>query len=232
MSVAVGRPPRATVRGADSEHSAAPLRGARLLTTWCAAVTVGECVGFAAPAVAGALTVDLAETTAIPIVLAAGAVEGAVLGWTQAVVLKHAVPSLRRGRWTALTAVAAVAAYLLGFTASVAGSILPVGPAAVTGVAAGSLLLLTLGSAQWLELRDHLPRAARWIAWTGVGWLAALGVFLAIATPLWHPGQATGTVVGIGVGAGLAMAFVQAAVTGWGLVRLTDDLDDDRSWSR
>jgi hypothetical protein len=230
--LAVSRAPRPSVGLDDSQHPVPPLRGVRLLATWSAVVTLGECAGFAVPAVTGALTADLAEAAAIPLVVAAGAVEGALLGGTQAAVLGRALPSVRRRRWTVLTAVAAVAAYGLGFAASVAGSTLSVGPAVATAVVAGSLLLLTLGSAQWLELRGHVPRAGRWIGWTAFGWLVALGAFLAIATPLWHAGQAVGTATAIGVGAGLAMACTQAAVTGWGLVRLTDDLDRRGGWSR
>jgi hypothetical protein len=90
----------------------------------------------------------------------------------------------------------------------------------VGAAAAAGLLVLTLGAAQWLELRHQVAHAARWIGWTATGWLVALGAFLVIATPLWHPGQSTGTAVLVGVVAGAVMAIAQAWVTGVGLVRL------------
>lgn len=84
----------------------------------------------------------------------------------------------------------------------------------------GALLLTTIGGAQYLELRHHVSGAARWIGWTAVAWLASLGAFLAIATPLWHPGQSRGAAIAVGVVAGATMAVVQAAITGLGLRRL------------
>lgn len=196
------------------------LRGRHFFTTWTVTVGLGEALGFLAPAAAGAASVDLPVVAGVPLVLAAGAVEGAVLGWSQALVLSRAVPGLARARWVVLTSAAAVAAYVLGYAMTAAGGS-GAGWLAIAGATvAGALLLLTLGGAQWLELRRHLPGAARWIGWTALGWLVALGAFLAIATPLWHAGQDPATVVAIGAGAGIVMAFVQSAVTGGGLLRM------------
>jgi Ca2+-transporting ATPase len=85
---------------------------------------------------------------------------------------------------------------------------------------AGVVLLLSIGVAQWTVLRRHLPGAGRWAAWTAAAWLAGLGVFMAVATPLWQPGQDALLIGLIGVLAGCLMALTMAAVTGWGLVRL------------
>lgn len=43
-------------------------------------------------------------------------------------------------------------------------------------------------------------------------------------TPLWHEGQRVWVTVLIGVVVGAVMAFVQAAVTGWWLLRLLHPL--------
>jgi len=86
----------------------------------------------------------------------------------------------------------------------------------------GILLLLSLGSAQWWVLRDHVPDARHWIPATAAAWLAGLGVFCAVAMPLWHPGQSVVLVAVIGAMAGLLMAATVAAVTGWALVRMLD----------
>jgi hypothetical protein len=50
--------------------------------------------------------------------------------------------------------------------------------------------------------------------------VVALGVFTAVTTPLWQPGQGAVTVSLIGVLGGLLMAVAMAAVTGVGLLRL------------
>ena len=186
---------------------------------WTATVTAAESVGFVAPAVVGTLTADLPWYGALPALLAAGAVEGAVLGWAQASVLRRVLPGVRGRRWVMLTAGAAVAAYVLAMTAVLAATTSGWVRIAVP-VVCGVLLLLSIGGAQWLELRHHLARAATWVPATVVAWLLALGTFLAIATPLWHEGQRVWLTVLIGIGAGVVMAFVQAAVTGWWLLRL------------
>ena len=48
-------------------------------------------------------------------------------------------------------------------------------------------------------------------------WGTLYGLWLGIATPLWHEGQPVVLTIAIGAVAGVVMAFVQAAVTGWGL---------------
>ena len=84
----------------------------------------------------------------------------------------------------------------------------------------GVVLLLSIGTAQWLELRNHLPRAAWWIAGTAVAWLVGLGLFFAIAPPLWHEGQPAAVAIAIGVVAGLVMAAAMATITGVTLIAL------------
>jgi hypothetical protein len=192
-----------------------------VLRRWTVVVAAGEALGFLAPAVAGFVTASLPAATAVPLVLLAGAVEGAVLGAAQATVLGGVLPGLRRDRWIALTAAAAVTAYVLGFlTARLGGAGTALGISAAVGT--GALLLVTVGGAQSIELRHHVPRAHRWVGWTALAWLLALATFLAIATPLWHAGQPAATAIAVGAAAGAAMAVVQAAVSGWGLVRLLD----------
>uniref|UniRef100_UPI0015FEE894 hypothetical protein n=1 Tax=Nocardioides pelophilus TaxID=2172019 RepID=UPI0015FEE894 len=185
-------------------------------------------VGFLAPAVVGVATVGLPWWGGLPALLAAGAVEGAVLGGAQATVLRRELPALRRDRWVALTAAAAVAAYVLGAGTTYAGTAAPWWLQGVLFPVLGVALLCTIGAAQWVELRHHVPRAGRWIGWTAVAWLCALGAFLAIASPLWHEGQGLAYGIAVGVVAGVVMAAVQAVVTGWGLVRLLRDADRSR----
>jgi hypothetical protein len=193
----------------------------RLWLRWVAWVTVGEAVGFTAPALVGVITAAYSPAVSVPALLAAGAVEGAVLGAAQARVLRDVVTKLSRRRWTVATSCAAVLAYLIALTPSAASGLVGGLPVAVLVLAAavlGPVLLLSIGFAQWLVLRAHVAGAARWIWVTAAAWLVGLTVFMVVATPLWHEGRAIAVTVLIGVGAGLLMAAAVAAVTGLGVV--------------
>ncbi len=179
------------------------------LRRWICVVTAAEFGGFLLPAAVGAINADAAVGVAVPVLVAAGAVEGAALGLGQAAVLRGVVPGLSLPRWVGATASAASVAYLLGFLPSILLS-----PWALIGLAA---LPLTMGFAQWLVLRRHVSGAAGWIAVTAMAWVAGLAAFLAIATPLWHEGQAVGEIVAVGAAAGLVMAVIVATITGLGL---------------
>ena len=61
------------------------------LRRWTAWVTLGEFLGFCLPAVTAALLWDRSPWLMVPGVLAAGAGEGAVLGWSQTRVLRHEI---------------------------------------------------------------------------------------------------------------------------------------------
>jgi hypothetical protein len=130
---------------------------------------------------------------------------------------------LSAGDWTARTAAAAALAWAIGMAPNALVDVLPdLAPVVqvATAMAAGTVLLVSIGAAQWTVLRRHVPHAADWIGWTALGWLAGLVVFLAVATPLWQPGQSAGLVFAVGALAGCLMAATMAAVAGRGLVRL------------
>jgi hypothetical protein len=203
-------------------------RGGRLFRRWFAAVTMGEFLGFSVPAVAGALTAGAPAGIAVASILAAGAVEGALLGSAQALVLTRALPGLSGRRWVAATAAAAVVAYAIGMLPSLlAGAVAGMPPVLLVAAAVvlGAALLASIGTAQWLVLRAVVPGCARWITTTALAWTAGLGVFLGFATPLWQPGQSVPVTIAIGAAGGLLMAAVTAAITGDALRRL---LDTDR----
>lgn len=184
---------------------------------WMATVTAAEVTGFAVPATVGALTVAARPVVAVPALLAAGAVEGAVLGWGQSSVLRRILPDLPVRRWIAVTAAAAVLAYaiaLLAPTFVTVWTAWPPGLLIPVAVLLGLALLNSIGVAQWTVLRHLAPRADRWIVYSALAWLAGLTVFMTFSTPLWHPGQAVGAVIAIGVAGGLLMAATMAAVTG------------------
>ncbi|KSZ57770.1 hypothetical protein Z045_17090 [Rhodococcus pyridinivorans KG-16] len=186
-----------------------------------AGVTAGEAVGFAVPAAVGVLTRDSAW--AFPLLLGAGAIEGAILGISQAAVLHRQLPQLSGRRWVALTAAAAMAAYAIGLLPSALAAWWTSWPLIVQVLffGAGAVVLLTsIGLAQWLELRRHLADATWWIFGTALSWLVGLAVFFAVAPPFWHPGQSPVLTVMIGLLAGAGMALAMAAVTGTTMVVL------------
>jgi hypothetical protein len=203
--------------------------GARLWRRWALATTLGELAGFAAPALAGVVVAGALGRVAGPaaalltfaVLVAAGGLEGAALGYAQWRVLRRALPCIGWRQWTGATALAAMAAWAMGMLPNTLVDAAGVGVggmiAAWAVVAPG--ILLSIGYAQWLVLRRHLARAALWVPANAVAWALGVGVpFLGAAlisetTPLW-------LAAAVGVASGLAMGCVVGAITGWALVRL------------
>ncbi|CCQ46070.1 putative membrane protein [Pseudarthrobacter siccitolerans] len=193
------------------------------LRAWLLWVILGESAGFLAPVLLQQLGTTLPAATAFPLLVAAGLVEGALLGWSQAHVLRRCLPGLSIGRWTALTSEAAAVAWMIGLARSEFSHVWTRWPPALqvgVGILAATALLASIGTAQWLELRRHVARAWRWIPATAAAWAAGLLVFLAISTPLWQPGQEPALTALIGVVAGVAMAAVMAAASGLVMARM------------
>ncbi|MFE3755871.1 hypothetical protein ACFXO9_16350 [Nocardia tengchongensis] len=197
--------------------AAAMLLAHDLRHRWFARVTMGELLGFLAPALAGALTVHASTAVLAPVMLAAGAAEGAVLGYFQAGVLRSVLPGFRSGTWTAVTSAGAVVAWSIGLLPMLYGERFGDWPIAVqipVVVAASLFLLFSIGVAQWTVLRRFTDRAALWSLASAVAWIGGLLAFLLVAPPLWQPGQPPALVAAIGLLGGAAMAAVMAWITG------------------
>ncbi|UEL27038.1 hypothetical protein [Pseudarthrobacter sp. L1SW] len=192
------------------------------LAQWVGWVSLGESLGFLAPALAQSASAALGPAAAVPLLVLAGFVEGAVLGWFQVRVLRTRLPGVSARRWVLLTAAAAVVAWAVALlTFSNEGwQGWPAPAQAATGAVAAVVVLVSIGLAQWVELRHHAPQAWRWVAGSAAAWAAGLGVFMAAATPLWQPGQELWLVAAIGIGAAILMAVAMAVVTGLVMVRL------------
>jgi hypothetical protein len=196
------------------------------MRAWTVSVSLGELAGFCVPALVGGLLREGPPLLVLGGMVLAGYVEGLVLGWSQARVLRDRFSGFSTSRWVGATAFAAAGAWLIGMTPSTTYDVWSSWPTAVVAlafVAGGAFLLCSIGAGQWFELRRHVPHAARWIAFTAAGWGAGLLVFTAVTTPLWQPGQETSTIVLIGALGGAAMAVTMALVTGVGIRRLLAD---------
>lgn len=191
------------------------------LRYWLFWVTVGEVVGFLAPVLAQFTFAG--SSVRVPALILAGAVQGTVLGWTQANVLRSRLPALSRSRWVGATALGAAVAWFIGLLPAEWADVWQRWPAAgqaIAGLVAGAVLLTVIGIAQRAELRRHCRRASWWIAGSAAAWCSGLAAFFAVSTPLWQPGQPAVLVLLIGVLAGLVMAFTMALVSGLVLLRL------------
>jgi len=203
---------------------ATPVHGRQLWGTWFRATTFGEVVGFGVPAVVAPLVAGVGLWfVELPVIVVAGAAEGALLGLGQAYALRRALPQIRTRDWVRATAAGAALAWLIGMAPAVVGQRLwdQSPPLAVAlAVLAGVLLIGSIGVLQWRVLRGHVPHAGRWVAAMAGAWLAGLLAFATVAMPLWHEGQPAVLIVAIGVLGGLVMATTVAAITGLALVRL------------
>lgn len=226
--------------GTDAAAGATSAGRWRFWGRWVAANAVAELIGLGSVAALGILFVSrLGEPHGLMPSLgfaaaftALGAIEGAVVGWAQARVLRSRWPALRG--WTAATSVGAVVAWALGMlpstlmnigepAAGAAAAAPPqIGPglqlllAAGLGFAAGPVLAIF----QWRRLREWLPRGALW-------WLPANGAAWALGMPVVFAGvhaavHAPSRTLAIGAAALslLAAGAVVGAVHGAVLVRL------------
>lgn len=192
------------------------------LTAWVGWVTLGESIGFLAPALAQFLAATVWPGADFGLLVLAGVAEGAVLGWFQAHVLRSQLPRIDTARWILLTAAGAAFAWSVGMLPSAFETWQDWPPAAwlASGSVAAILLLGSIGTAQWFELRRHVLRAWRWVVGSSAAWAAGLAVFMLVAPPLWQPGQPAWLIAAIGVAAAVLMAAVMATITGLVLIRL------------
>jgi hypothetical protein len=187
------------------------------------ATTLGEVLGFLTPALVGAAAYDWHAELFLAAMVAAGMVEGAVLGAAQSFVLAREFLGFSRSAWVVVTALGAGAAWFLGMLPSTTYWLWGDWPWAVTvplAAVIGLALVGSIGLAQWLVLRRHVARPRTWVPVNALAWTAGLGLLFAVATPLWREGQSTGVIVAIGALGALVMAVTVAVVTGFWLARL------------
>lgn len=173
---------------------------------WTLYVTAGETIGFAvAAAIAvGATALGLSDQARYPIVVAAGAVEGALLGTAQYRAMREHKP--RPAVWIGTTSAAAALAWAIGMLFSLFSE-LPPPPLLILG---GLFIIASIPAAQWAVLRR--PHSARWVpvnmgAWaTGLLWTFGPSPIVDETTPIL-------LIVLLYVIAGVLMALTVAVLT-------------------
>jgi hypothetical protein len=190
---------------------------------WTLAVGLGELIGFGVLAVALPLLLAFSMPESI-LPLAAisfGAVEGAAVGTAQWLVLRRYLPDLTRRAWVLATALAAMWAYALAmipFQLADPNTLDPI-VMVVGGLTLGVLFLLSMGGAQWLVLRRHVPNSGWWVLANAIAW--PLGVAAPVVTIALVPDPAPlAATIAAGILGGLLMGIVVGGLTGIVLVRL------------
>ncbi|MEW9531762.1 nitroreductase/quinone reductase family protein [Microbispora sp. NPDC049125] len=196
---------------------------------WFTVVTLGELAGFAIPAVVAASVASAGSALLQALaIVAAGVAEGTILGLAQAYALRSALPWVPTTAWVRATAGGAAISWTIGAVPVVLGDrFLDLPPLGL--IVLGVALLTAMGGLQWRVLAGRLPRSGWWVAATAGAWLTALGVFLAVTTPLWREGRPGWLISAIGVLGGGAMAVTVAALTGLAFTRLAASEHEDRA---
>lgn len=196
---------------------------------WVVATTLGELVGFIAPTLAGVIITQVvvgmdspfAPLLTMIVLVMAGSLEGAALGYAQWRVLRGALPALRWQAWTGATALAGVVAWILGMLPNTVIDALGMGAEAlaVAWAMAAPGVLLSIGVAQWLVLRHHVRHVALWVPANALGW--GLGVSATVlGASLVNETMALWAAVTIGVASGVTMGLIVGCITGLALVRM------------
>jgi hypothetical protein len=180
------------------------------IVRWIGLVALGETLGFAvAVAVAVAVSTSaLPPAAAYATIVAAGAVEGGLLGLAQQTAIGRA--RLARRSWAVATAVGAAVAWSIGLLPSTMEMDLSGASGVVVAVLGGLVLLAAVPTAQWSVL--NRPGTVRWIPVNMVAWAVAI-LWTFAPSPLVDESTPVAVVVPLYAAAGLLMAVTVAVLT-------------------
>ena len=187
---------------------------------WVLAVTVGETIGFMIPAaVGGVLALAAAPGFVVyPLMIAAGACEGALLGVAQSI--GFGPSAVRRSWWVMATAGGAAVAWSIGMLPSTIAGFDPGSPSVIPWILAGAVLLLaSIPALQWLVLRRVVRPAFWWIPVNAGVW--AVGILWTLApSPFIDERTALPALFGTYLLAGLLMALTVALLSSLAALRV------------
>lgn len=199
----------------------------RVYRRWILANAWSEAAGLGSTLLLGRMAAAFLDRHPGPAAILAGAaaailagifLEGVLVGWAQARVLRAVLPRFAGPRWIRATALGAGVAWLLGMIPSTvmallappdaAGASPPTEPPALLQYALaagmGAVTGPVLGLGQWLVLRQEVEHAARWIPANAAAWAA--GMVLVFAGMDCVPWAAGGIAVATGIYATCALA--------------------------
>jgi hypothetical protein len=203
---------------------------------WTVACGLAEFLGIAIAALWWALADRLepepgslsAQLSMLALKGASGLLEGAILGFAQASVLRRLYPALSRRFWVTATMVLAFVGWVVGSAPSIllagsgadsTGSFQPsMGQIILYAALFGLLAGAAFGAAQWLALRRAARRAALWIPANMTGWMVALPVvYIAASAGSGQAGLAEIALRGLGggLGAGLILGALIYPFLSW-----------------
>ncbi|WP_158862977.1 hypothetical protein [Leifsonia sp. AG29] len=189
---------------------ASPSRSVPFFLRWTLIVTAGETLGFAVAAVVAvsATAAGLSDAARYPIVVAAGAVEGALLGTAQYIGMRQHRP--RAGAWIGATSAAAALAWAVGMLASLL-PVLPPPPMMIVGAAVGGLIIIaSIPLTQWLVLRRR--GTFRWVPVNMGAWAVAV-LWTVVPSPIVDESTPVAVLVLVNAIAGVLMASTVALLT-------------------
>ncbi|HEY5846112.1 MAG TPA: hypothetical protein VIT42_04895 [Microlunatus sp.] len=189
----------------------------RFFRRWLGFVTLGEGAGFAMAAAAGVASAVLQPSPALAyaVVIAAGAIEGGLLGVGQLLALRALrLESSVLRRWPVLTSLGAVVAWAIGLLPSTLPDLDWSSPLVWVGAGLlGLVLLAAIPLAQLILLRRMVLRPWRWLPANILGWLLGIGWTL-VVSPLVDSSTPIPQLLILYVVAGVLMALTVAAATG------------------
>jgi hypothetical protein len=181
---------------------------------WVGCTVAGEAAGFTAAA-AIASTQDLSHTPEVAILLAVGAVEGALLGKAQAMTMTRLqLPAAVLRLWPVTTSVAAMVAWSIGLVPSSLQKLSwSSGTAWVLAAVLVLVLLTSIPAAQFMLLRTALPTAGRWVRFNALAWMLGLS-WTFVPPALVRPETPIVSEIGVYAIAGVLMATTVAIISG------------------
>jgi len=211
---------------------------------WIAANVVGELLGLGLVGATGYAAIHIfgdPETASYVLAFAAliislGAIEGAIVGYAQVLVLRRRLPQLKA--WIAATSLGAVLAWTLGMIPSTAIGYVASTPSATPSAISDAMQLLLaiplgllagtiLGLPQWFVLRKHVAHAGWWILANALAWACGMPLVFLVTGAGWSDSLLSAAVLAA-LGLAAASALV-GAIHGLFLVKLLAPLRDGRS---
>jgi hypothetical protein len=157
-----------------------------VILPWVLATVAGVTIGILS-SLSFVVRLALAGTPTGVVGLVGGAALGGGIGVAQWLVLRRHIGAA--GWWAVASVIGGMVGVALGLVLgdtlhpllATVGAARPAAPGGTWGsalpvVAAGAVIGVTMGSAQWLVLRRYVRSAGWWIVGSGLGWMAGLGL--------------------------------------------------------